>query len=61
MICLVINVATTQDVPLDGTILSGNTVILSFLDLISKKARLNAAVSAFLSFIKSWHDVKVSK
>ena len=61
MICLLINVATTQDVPLDGTILSGNTVILSFLYLMSKKARVNAAVSAFLSFIKSWHDVKVSK
>ena len=33
----------------------------SFLDLISKRERLNAAVSALLSFIKSWRDVKVSK
>ena len=79
MICLLTNVAKTQDVPLDGTIFSGNTghkdraafmkkkysytVILSFLDLISKKARLKAPASAFLPFIKSWHDVnkKVSK
>ena len=66
MIYLLTNVAKTQDVPLDGTIFPGktgqkdratfmnkNTVILSFLDLISKQARLNAAVSAFLSLIKS--------
>ena len=45
----------------DNNIILNNNIILSFLDLISKQARLEAAVSAFLSFIKSWHDVKVSK
>ena len=44
----------------DNNIILNNNIILSFLDLISKQARLEEAVSAFLSFIKSWHDVKVS-
>ena len=68
MIYLLTNVAKTPDVPLDGTIFSGNTGQKDrapFMDknipIISKQARLNAPVSAFLSFIKSWHDVKVSK
>ena len=45
----------------DNNIILNNNIILSFLDLISKQARLADAVSAFLSFIKSRHDVKVSK
>ena len=63
----------TQDVLLDSTIFLGNTgqkdrvtfmnkiFLYSYLDLISKQARLIAAVSAFLSHIKSWNDVKVPK
>ena len=76
MIYLLTNVAKTQDVPLDGTIFSGNTgqkdratfmnkIFLYSYPKLSRsnlqKAGLNATVSAFLSFIKSWHDVKVSK
>ena len=73
---LLTNVAKTQDVPLDVTIFSGNTgqkdratfMKKIFLYSYPKLSRSNlqasetdAVVSAFLSFIKSWHDVKVSK
>ena len=68
MICLLTNVAKLRmsrwKVPGQGHFYEQKysyTVILSFLDLISKQARLNAAVSAFLSFIKSWHDFKVAR